>query len=121
MAYLLDAGLLPTMIDSSLCFYSAENIKHSSASIWMRTLYELLLSIFGQAIEGSVVVADVEAMQDPSQGFYNNLYSVGAGTIIALESYSPGTKIAENKKNQPLPEIHRWSYVVWTVWADAAG
>ncbi len=59
---------------------------------------------------------------------YNNGYNVKAGAIVAIENASP-EYCAAQVENPPtgaalaalVPDINRWSDVVFGIWADTAG
>lgn len=61
-------------------------------------------------------------------GIYHNGYNVKAGAIVAIENVSP-EYCAGQVENPPtgaalaalVPDINRWSDVVFGIWADTAG
>ncbi|KAL8703780.1 MAG: hypothetical protein Q9201_003045 [Fulgogasparrea decipioides] len=74
-----------------------------------------------------------QRQDDPSGGQYLQVYIPSKGTIIANENISPQQSIAMYRRDNKLPpytaaqykdfipEMHRWSDVVWFMWTKQAG
>ncbi|KAL8748656.1 MAG: hypothetical protein Q9184_007161 [Pyrenodesmia sp. 2 TL-2023] len=65
-----------------------------------------------------------DANSPATQGFYHNKYipgSQGKGTIISEANFSPGFQREKVGSKEAVPEMNRWSDIVWLLWAQEAG
>ncbi|KAI4180494.1 MAG: hypothetical protein LQ346_006980 [Caloplaca aetnensis] len=69
--------------------------------------------------------ADKSGKKVPAtQGFYHNKYipgSPGKGAILSEAKFSPAFQREKAGSKEAVPEMNRWSDIVWLLWAQEAG